>query len=138
MISFNDNVSTPSPSTSLLTTSQACKRFNVCPNSLRSWANEGKIRAYRIPNGWRRYDAQSVADFLGIEEDISKNESCVNVAYLRVSSQGQESKGSRERQKEMVLEAIKEGGGNVEEVLIFEETASAFGNRPQLNKGSSG
>lgn len=67
-------------------TKQACAELGVCPNTLRKWANEGKIRYIRQPGGQRLYDVSSVGG------DGGKRRVC----YCRVSSRKQ--KDDLERQ----------------------------------------
>lgn len=58
-------------------TSRACKELGVHPNTLRSWANDGKIKYIRQPGGQRCYDVSSVGN-----ADIARKRIC----YCRVSS----------------------------------------------------
>lgn len=68
-------------------TKQACAELGVCPNTLRNWANEGKIRYIRQPGGQRLYDISSVGN-----ADVLRRRIC----YCRVSSRKQ--KNDLERQ----------------------------------------
>ena len=65
---------------------KACAHLGVHPNTLRNWANEGKIRYIRQPGGQRLYDVSSVGG------DGGKRRVC----YCRVSSRKQ--KDDLERQ----------------------------------------
>lgn len=63
-------------------TKDACRILGVHPNTLRKWANDGKIRYIRQPNGNRLYD---VDDFLNSGRKINR----ARVIYARVSSRNQ-------------------------------------------------
>lgn len=65
---------------------KACAHLGVHANTLRKWANEGKIRYIRQPGGQRLYDVSSVGD------DGDRRRVC----YCRVSSRKQ--KDDLERQ----------------------------------------
>ena len=58
-------------------TRKAAEELGVCPNTLRNWANEGKIRYIRTASGQRRYDTSSV---------INPDAKPLGVCYCRVSS----------------------------------------------------
>lgn len=58
-------------------TKKACEELGVHPNTLRSWANEGKIKYIRTEGGKRRYDTTSV-------ENVNVQKS--SICYCRVSS----------------------------------------------------
>lgn len=65
------------------------KYLGVCANTLRKWADEGKIKHIRNPAGQRLYDASSIEQ---------SSETCKPYCYCRVSSRKQ--KDDLERQKE--------------------------------------
>lgn len=70
-----------------LKTSKACAELGVHPNTLRRWANEGRIRFIRQEGGQRFYDVSSVGN-----ADAMRRRIC----YCRVSSRKQ--KDDLERQ----------------------------------------
>lgn len=63
-------------------TNETCKILGIHPNTLRHWANEGKINYVRQPNGNRLYD---VDDFLNKGRKIDR----AKIIYARVSSRNQ-------------------------------------------------
>lgn len=67
---------------------KAVKHLGVCANTLRKWADDGKIKYIRNPAGQRLYDVSS------IEQSSS---TCKSFCYCRVSSHKQ--KDDLERQK---------------------------------------
>lgn len=70
---------------------KAVKHLGVCANTLRKWADDGKIKYIRNPAGQRLYDVSS------IEQSSS---TCKSFCYCRVSSHKQ--KDDLERQKEFM------------------------------------
>ncbi|MEZ5671483.1 MAG: helix-turn-helix domain-containing protein [Thiotrichaceae bacterium] len=46
-------------STKYYASREAAKILDVCPNSLRKWADNGEINCIRIKSGQRRYDVDS-------------------------------------------------------------------------------
>jgi len=65
----------------LLRTSEACKELGISPNTIRKWANEGKIKYIKTDGGHRRYEITKAEDG-GTEKE--------NVIYARVSSAKQQ------------------------------------------------
>jgi len=72
---------------------KAVKHLGVCANTLRKWADDGKIKYIRNPSGQRLYDVSS------IEHSSS---TCQPFCYCRVSSHKQ--KDDLERQKKFMQE----------------------------------
>lgn len=84
----------------LFNTSQACQLLGVSQSTIRSWADDGKIKSLRTAGGHRRYDVNdfnskehlpqpNVIDNLKIKEreETSKAEGAI---YCRVSSHKQQ------------------------------------------------
>lgn len=76
---------------------KAVKHLGVCANTLRKWADDGKIKYIRNPAGQRLYDVSS------IEQSSS---TCKSYCYCRVSSHKQ--KDDLERQKEFMRKQCPE------------------------------
>lgn len=70
---------------------KAVKYLGVCANTLRKWADDGKIKYIRNPAGQRLYDVSSIEQ---------SSETCKSYCYCRVSSHKQ--KDDLERQKEFM------------------------------------
>ena len=49
-----------SPSASRLSLTEASRRLNVHPATLRQWADRGRIRTFRTPGGHRRFSSEDV------------------------------------------------------------------------------
>jgi len=71
-----------------ITLREARRLTGLCGNTLRTYADNGKIKSIRMPSGQRRFDLSS---FLGEEEKISPV-----VCYCRVSSAKQKDDLSRQ------------------------------------------
>ena len=63
-----------------ITSKNACEHFGIHANTLRKWADEGKIAHIRSPSGQRLYDVSSVGKKIGTRTKI---------CYARVSSASQ-------------------------------------------------
>jgi len=77
--------------TELYTSREAARKLDVCPNSLRKWADNGEINCIRTKSGQRRYDVDSY---------IGKPTSSTTICYCRVSSHKQ--RDDLERQVEFL------------------------------------
>jgi excisionase family DNA binding protein len=75
----------------------AARRLGVHPNTLRRWADEGKIEAIRTESGQRRYD---------VDAYLGKHSRLRTVCYCRVSSYKQ--KDDLERQVEFMRKRYPE------------------------------
>lgn len=63
-----------------ITSKNACEHFGIHANTLRKWADEGKIAHIRSPSGQRLYDVSSVG---------KKIDTRTKICYARVSSASQ-------------------------------------------------
>ena len=79
--------------------SEVRKTINVTPQTLRRWADEGRISASRSPGGIRMYDLTDLESRLNVSSDVKANR---KVCYCRVSSNKQ--KDDLERQKQYLRE----------------------------------
>lgn len=72
---------------------EAARVSGVHMQTLRKWANEGKIRATRTPSGQRRYDLADLKQFVGLSVNADQNAVAQRnkYVYARVSSSGQRS-----------------------------------------------
>ncbi len=48
----------------LLVTSEVARRLNVNPATVRRWAEEGRIRHIKLPNGFLRFDPADLDTWL--------------------------------------------------------------------------
>jgi len=77
--------------TKFYTSREAARILDVCPNSLRKWADNGEINCIRTKSGQRRYDVDSY---------IGKSTTSITICYCRVSSHKQ--RDDLERQVEFL------------------------------------
>ena len=66
----------------MIKTKKACEILGIHPNTIRKWANEGKINYVRQENGNRLYDVES---FISSGKKFDK----AKIIYARVSSRNQ-------------------------------------------------
>ena len=64
----------------MLTSKKACERLGIHPNTLRKWADDGKINHIRTPHGQRLYDVDGFLSRMGTR---------ARIVYCRVSSRNQ-------------------------------------------------
>ena len=64
----------------MLTNKKACERLGIHPNTLRKWADDGKINHIRTPHGQRLYD---------VDGFLSRSGTRARIVYCRVSSRNQ-------------------------------------------------
>jgi excisionase family DNA binding protein len=96
-----------------ITTREACARLGVHPNTLRRWADDGKIPHYRTEAGQRRYD---------VDAYLRAAQKPTIVCYCRVSSYAQ--KPELEHQVQFMREQFP----NAE---IVKDIASGLNNQRQ-------
>ena len=73
-----------------VSTSIAEKSLGVCQNTLRAWADSGKIEAIRTPGGHRLYNLSKFVSRNQItESQTNEKPEMQNICYCRVSSTGQ-------------------------------------------------
>ena len=70
----------------LVSTTNACKALNVHGNTLRRWADEGKIDYKSTPGGHRRFDINSLRPQAAPSIQTSQETEKKRVVYCRVSS----------------------------------------------------
>ena len=69
-----------------INTPQARKILDVCTQTLRSWANQGKVRSIRTPSNQRMYHKQDIYDIIGRKTITTEKK---KIIYARVSSKKQ-------------------------------------------------
>jgi predicted site-specific integrase-resolvase len=72
-----------------VTPKEASKYYNVSENSLRTWANTGKIKYSTTKGGHRRYLLESKQDIINQDTPVKDTERC-KIIYTRVSSKKQQ------------------------------------------------
>ena len=116
--------------TDYLTIGQASRQFNLHPNTLRFYCQQGLIEHTFTLGGHRRLNRLSLEKKLGlVNENTTKGNRKVAI-YVRVSSQQQKSEGGLKRQEEKLIRWVEEKYNQTP--LIFTDVASSFGRRKGL------
>lgn len=87
----------------LLTLKQASEYLNVSKETLRRWGNSDKLIPILTSGGHRRYQKESLDEFIGVK-NISESEINIVATYARVSSHEQKTKGDLDRQSQRLSE----------------------------------
>lgn len=122
---------------SLLAIGEAASEFKVHPQTLRSWANDGKIRSYRVgDSGWRRLCPISIAEHMGLEVVGQEEKDRPTIAiYARVSSESQDKQGNLKRQVERLKKEVAAREGiSPRRIQVYKDVASSYGDRDGLNQ----
>ena len=87
----------------LLTLKQASEYLNVSKETLRRWGKSGKLLPILTSGGHRRYQQETLEEFIGIK-NITESEINIVATYSRVSSHEQKTKGDLDRQSQRLSE----------------------------------
>lgn len=68
---------------------KACELTGLTDQTLRKYADEGKIRSYRTPSGHRMYSKSSLQKLINYVYDVQIKENKKKIIYCRVSSKNQ-------------------------------------------------
>ena len=92
--------------TELLTIKQAAEYLNVSVDTLRLWDKSGKLISLKTTGGHRRYNKETLNQYIGIIEEDSKvqEKEVICATYARVSSNEQKQKGDLDRQSQRLSE----------------------------------
>ena len=88
----------------LLNIKEASEYLNVHPDTLRRWDKEGKLVAVKTDGGHRRYQQETLDEFIGIYQKEEKDVILPVATYSRVSSHEQKAKGDLDRQSQRLSE----------------------------------
>lgn len=107
---------------------EVAKKLGVTVKTLQRWDNSGVFKARRTPTNHRYYTDDDILKYQGLSLDKSK---CKTVAYVRVSSHGQNS--DLKYQTEFIRNFVNARGKILDEV--FEEVGSGLNyTRPKWNE----
>ena len=73
-------------------------------DTLRKWDKTNKLKPLKTAGGHRRYDTDSLDNFIGITRDNENEPEVVCATYARVSSNEQKQKGDLDRQSQRLSE----------------------------------
>lgn len=88
----------------LLKIRDAADYLNVSQDTLRKWDKTNKLKPLKTAGGHRRYDTDSLDNFIGITRDNENEPAVVCATYARVSSNEQKQKGDLDRQSQRLSE----------------------------------
>lgn len=88
----------------LLTIKEASTYLNVSQDSLRKWDKSGKLKSLKTFGGHRRYDTDTLDEFIGKKKKTEETTPLICATYARVSSNEQKQKGDLDRQSQRLSE----------------------------------
>ena len=100
----------------LLTIKQAAGYLNVSTDTLRKWDKSGKLIPVKTTGGHRRYQKESLDEYIGIKE-IKAEKADIIATYSRVSSHEQKAKGDLDRQSSRLSEYCAKKKYTVEYII---------------------
>lgn len=117
----------------LLTIKDTASYLNVSQDTLRKWDKANKLKPLKTPGGHRRYDTDTLNEFLCIKEKSKGDKPIVCATYARVSSNEQKQKGDLDRQSQRLSEYCAKHGLLV--THIIKDVGSGLNdNRSGFNK----
>jgi len=122
-----------------VTTGKAAQYAGLCRNSIKALLDTGELTGFQTEGGHWRISTASLLSYVdGIEQESIVEETTEHkgvAIYARVSSHNQKQAGSLTRQIERLQKEVSEREGIDANVIpVYEDCASAFGNREQLNR----
>ena len=93
----------------LLGIKEAAVYLNVSQDTLRKWDKANKLKPLKTVGGHRRYDTDSLDEFLGKKKQ-EENIPIICATYARVSSNEQKQKGDLDRQSQRLSEYCAKKG----------------------------
>ena len=135
-------VARPAPSGQYLRVSAAASFYGVSSQTIRNEIERGNLTCVRTGGLHRRVSLASLREFyegVSPEDENEAERGCGVSVYARVSdcsqnTKGQDGKSSLERQLERLLTEVSQREGVAqEEIRVFKDVASSFGDRIGLN-----
>lgn len=101
----------------LLKIGEAAQYLNVSQDTLRKWDKANKLKSLETAGGHRRYDIDTLDEFLGKEMKETVTKPIVCATYSRVSSHEQKQKGDLDRQSQRLSEYCAKKGMLVTHII---------------------
>ncbi len=119
---------------SLMSLGKAAQLLGCHPNSLRRYCDDGLIECQILPSGHRRISQRAIDAYNGVLEDDGKGNFGAGITcYARVSDIS--GKAPLDRQIErLLIEVSQRENIEKEEITIYKDLASSFGDREGLNR----
>lgn len=117
----------------ILKISEAAEYLNVSIDTLRKWDKYNKLKPLETAGGHRRYDTDTLDDFIGKKKKNLEETHIICATYARVSSNEQNQKGDLDRQSQRLSEYCAKKGLLV--TYIIKDVGSGLNdNRSGFNK----
>lgn len=117
----------------ILKIGEAAKYLNVSIDTLRKWDKYNKLKPLETAGGHRRYDTDTLDDFIGKKKKDLEETYIICATYARVSSNEQNQKGDLDRQSQRLSEYCAKKGLLV--TYIIKDVGSGLNdNRSGFNK----
>ena len=117
----------------ILKISEAAEYLNVSIDTLRKWDKYNKLKPLETAGGHRRYDTDTLDDFIGKKKKNLEETHIICATYARVSSNDQKQKGDLDRQSQRLSEYCAKKGLLV--THIIKDVGSGLNdNRSGFNK----
>ena len=117
----------------ILKIGEAAEYLNVSIDTLRKWDKYNKLKPLETAGGHRRYDTDTLDDFIGKKKKDLEETYIICATYARVSSNEQNQKGDLDRQSQRLSEYCAKKGLLV--TYIIKDVGSGLNdNRCGFNK----
>ena len=122
-----------------VTTGKAASYAGVSRNTVKALLAADELQGFQTEGGHWRVSTASILSYVdGVEPEDLAGEATPNkgvVVYARVSSQNQKQAGALARQVERLQDEVsKTEGIEADAIPVYQDCASAFGNRDNLNR----
>ena len=94
----------------LLTIKDAASYLNVSQDTLRKWDKADKLKPLKTAGGHRRYDTDTLDEFIGLTRKEEEETPIACATYARVSSNEQKQKGDLDKQSQKLSEYCAKHG----------------------------
>lgn len=101
----------------LLNIKEAAAFLNVHPDTLRRWDKDGKLVSIKTDGGHRRYQQETLDEYIGIHRKKEDKVELPVATYSRVSSHEQKKKGDLDRQSQRLSEYCAKKKLVVDEII---------------------
>ena len=101
----------------LLSIKDTASYLNVSQDTLRKWDKADKLKPLKTAGGHRRYDTDTLDEFMGLTRKEEEETPIVCATYARVSSNEQKQKGDLDRQSQRLSEYCAKHNLYVEHII---------------------
>ena len=101
----------------LLSIKDTASYLHVSQDTLRKWDKADKLKPLKTAGGHRRYDTDTLDEFIGLRQKEEEETPIVCATYARVSSNEQKQKGDLDRQSQRLSEYCAKHNLYVEHII---------------------